>query len=161
MPDIEGPLLYFMEEVRIKEIKDFDIAVVKAVNQLLTQLVTESIVFTDQALREMLSSPSSQLFLVYVEGEVAGMLTLGKYISPTGIKYWVEDVVVDDHYRGRSLGRKLIDFAIDYVKKQGKSTLMLTSRPVRVAANRLYQSAGFQLKQTNVYKMEFDDEAVK
>lgn len=150
-----------MEEVKIKEIKDFDATVVKAVNQLLTQLVTESIVFTDQALREMLASPSSQLFFIYVEDEVAGMLTLGKYISPTGIKYWVEDVVVDSHYRGRSLGRELIDFAIDYVKKQGKSTLMLTSRPVRVAANHLYQSVGFQSKQTNVYKMEFDDEAVE
>ena len=130
---------------------------VEAISRLLDQLVSAPIAFTEQNLRDMLASASSHLFLVYVEDEVAGMLTLGTYVSPTGVKYWVEDVVVDHKFRGRSLGRRLIDYAIDYVVQRGKSTLMLTSKPARVAANRLYQSAGFQTKQTNVYKMDFEE----
>ena len=124
---------------------------------MVNQLVSHPIVFTEETLKDILSSATSHLFIIYVEGQAAGMLTLGHYVSPTGVKYWVEDVVVDQMYRGRALGRRLIDFAIDYVKRQGRATLMLTSKPARVAANKLYQSAGFQAKQTNVYKMDFDD----
>ena len=150
---------FFMEQIQIKEIVDFDVKIVEAINHLLNQLVSKPMAFTDSALKQILSSDASQLFLIYVADQIAGMLTLGHYVSPTGVKYWVEDVVVDHSFRGRALGRRLIDFAIDYVKKQGEGTLMLTSRPSRVAANHLYQSAGFQSKQTNVYIMEFKDEA--
>lgn len=148
-----------MEQIVIKEIAAFEAGIVEAVNRLLNQLVSTPMVFTEQAFRDLIASSSSHLFLVYVEGEVAGMLTLGTYVSPTGVKYWVEDVVVDEAFRGRSLGRKLIDHAIEYVAQRGNSTLMLTSKPARVAANRLYQSAGFQPKQTNVYKMDFAEES--
>ena len=81
------------------------------------------------------------------------MLTVGVYLSPTGSKAWIEDVVVDDMFRGRGLGRKLVTHAIDYCKSQNINTLMLTSNPKRVAANALYQSLGFERKETNVYKM--------
>lgn len=149
-----------MEQIQIREIVSFDERVVEAVDRLLDQLVSTPMTFTAEALKEMLASAASQLFLVYVDEQEAGMLTLGHYVSPTGVKYWVEDVVVDQNFRGRALGRRLIDYAIEYVGQQGKSTLMLTSKPARVAANHLYQSAGFQSKQTNVYKMEFDGEVV-
>lgn len=148
-----------MEQIVIKEIAAFEAGIVEAVNRLINQLVSTPMVFTEQAFRDLIASSSSHLFLVYVEGEVAGMLTLGTYVSPTGVKYWVEDVVVDEAFRGRSLGRKLIDHAIGYVAKRGNATLMLTSKPARVAANHLYQSAGFQSKQTNVYKMDFAEES--
>lgn len=149
-----------MERINIKEITKFDSRVVGAVDHLLAQLVSTPMRFTDEALKKILASSSSHLFLMMVDDKVAGMLTLGNYVSPTGAKYWIEDVVVDQNFRGKSLGRRLIDFAIDYVKKRGEATLMLTSKPVRVAANKLYQSAGFTSKQTNVYKMEFDDEVL-
>ena len=80
------------------------------------------------------------------------------YLTPTGIKHWIEDVVVDDQFRGRSLGRKLIEHAIKELSTAGKSSLMLTSNPTRVAANQLYQSVGFEQKETNVYKMTFADD---
>ena len=150
-----------MEQIEIKEIVSFDVSVVEAVDRLLNQLVSTSMTFTDEDLKGMLASASSQLFLVYVDGQAAGMLTLGHYACPTGVKYWVEDVVVDQAFRGRTLGRKLVDFAIHYVSHQGKSTLMLTSKPARVAANHLYQKAGFQSKQTNVYKMDMDGEPIE
>ena len=146
-----------MEQIEIKEIVEFDKELVGLINLLLDQLVSTPMVFTEQDLRDMLESDSSHLFCVFVDHAIAGMLTLGRYVSPTGVKYWVEDVVVDQGYRGRSLGRKLIDYAIDYVKGKGKATLMLTSKPARVAANHLYQSAGFMSKQTNVYKMELEN----
>ena len=164
MPFISGCIsemkgCFIMEQTYIKEITAFDSKIVSEVNRLLEQLVSTPMTFTEEAMRAMLDSSSSHLFILFDDGKVAGMLTLGTYMSPTGAKYWVEDVVVDQAFRGRAFGRKLIDYAIAYVSRQGKSTLMLTSKSARVAANHLYQSAGFQAKQTNVYKMDFIDEA--
>ena len=41
-----------------------------------------------------------------------------------------------------------------YARTHGGGTIMLTSRPQRVAANQLYQSLGMQLKPTNVYQTQ-------
>ena len=49
-------------------------------------------------------------------------------------------------------GRALIDTAVEYATELGCKTVDLTSRPSRKAANRLYQSCGFQLRETNVYR---------
>lgn len=150
-----------MENVRIVEIKEFDPAYVQVVNQLLDQLTASPVRFTEADLREIIASPGSHLLLLCCGEEMAGMLSLGSYKTPTGRKYWIEDVVVDQNYRGKSLGRALIAYAIRYVERQGDACLMLTSNPARLAANELYTSAGFARKQTNVYKMVFPEKAAK
>lgn len=125
----------------------------QAVVRLLGQLTTRSISFSEADYRALIASSNNPLFLLEDDGGVIGMLTVGVYLSPTGSKAWIEDVVVDDLFRGRGLGRKLVAHAIDYCKSQNINTLMLTSNPKRVAANALYQSLGFERKETNVYKM--------
>ncbi len=84
---------------------------------------------------------------------MAGMLTVGIYVSPTGSKAWIEDVVIDEALRGYGLGRVLVEHAIDFCKREGIDTVYLTSNPKRIAANGLYQSVGFERKETNMYKM--------
>ncbi len=150
-----------MELIQIRELTTYNAQMVQTVDRLLDQLVLPHETFTEEALRNLVSSPACHLFFLYVGDVVAGMMTLGSYSSPVGTKYWVEDVVVDCKYRGRSYGRRLVDYAIDYIRKQGKAMLMLTSRPSRVEANRLYQSVGFQPKQTNVYIMEFSGDGLE
>jgi ribosomal protein S18 acetylase RimI-like enzyme len=73
---------------------------------------------------------------------------------------WIEDVVVDKSMRGYSIGRKLVEHAIGFAKSLGSGTLMLTSRSTRVAANALYQSCGFLIKETNLYRMPLDGDTV-
>ena len=86
------------------------------------------------------------------------MATFCTYLCPTGRKAWIEDVVVDSAFRGKGLGKHLVNNIIDVVNKQGNTTLMLTSRPSRIEANHLYQSLGFEKRQTNVYKMAFEQD---
>jgi ribosomal protein S18 acetylase RimI-like enzyme len=80
------------------------------------------------------------------------MLTIGTYPTPSGAKVWIEDVVVDETQRGKGIGKKLMLFAINYSKALGAESVALTSRPFRLAANRLYQKIGFIQYETNVYK---------
>ena len=126
----------------------------EAVCRLLGQLTTRKIGFTDDAYRRLIASPNSRLFLLQHGDEVAGMLTLGMYLSPTGSKAWIEDVVVDEACRGCGLGRVLVAHAMGYCEAEGIDTVYLTANPRRVAANALYQSMSFERKETNMYKLE-------
>ena len=144
-----------MERTKIFEVKEFDPAYVGIINELLSQLTSSPVPFTDTDLQTMIVSGSSHLFLISYEDEIAGMLTVGSYKTPTGQKHWIEDVVVDQRFRGKALGYKLVEHAIRYVESLGNSILMLTSSPARVAANQLYRSVCFEPKETNVYKMTF------
>lgn len=142
--------------VRIFELHDASEMYVTAVNSLLAQLTTNSVSFGMDELEAIVASPASHLFILEYDGTVAGMLTLGEYLAPTGRKMWIEDVVVDNSVRGRSFGRALVEHAMDFAASIGGGTLMLTSRPSRIAANNLYRSCGFNSKETNVYKAVID-----
>ena len=142
-----------MKNVRIFKLEESSASYVVAINALLKQLSSSPVLFTDETLQAIISSEASHLFILECEGKPVGMLTIGEYLAPTGRKMWVEDVVVDEAFRGRSFGTMLIEHAIDFASSLGCGTLMLTSRPTRVAANALYRSSGFSLKETNMYKM--------
>ena len=145
-------------DIKIFEATTAENVYVDAINRLLVQLSSSPVLFTHGKLEDIVASSSSHLFFAEQAGEIVGMLTIGEYLAPTGRKVWIEDVVVDEAMRGRSLGRRLVEHAITYSKTTGGGTLMLTSRPSRIAANRLYRSCGFEPKETNMYRMPLDAE---
>ena len=145
-----------MANYTIEHITQFNPEHVAPIADMLAQLTGRDCPFGKDELRTLIENPASQLFLLHADSEIVGMLTLGRYTSPTGVKVWVGDVVVKSDYRGEGLGRRLVDHAIEYCKANyAPCTLMLTSNPARVAANELYRTSGFEPKQTNVYKMNF------
>ena len=133
-----------------------DAQTAEALRLLIEQLTGRDSTFGEEELRQTLQDNASRLFVMRHEGIIIGMLTLCIYHCPTARKVWVEDVVVDNAYRGQGLGKELMAYAIDYVEKNlAPCSLMLTSRPTRVAANALYRKIGFEPRGTNFYKMEF------
>lgn len=139
--------------MKIIEIADLQPRLAESINRLLLQLTDSNLDFSEDILRLIIQSPNSHLF-VATEGDViVGMLTVGTYISPTGKKAWIEDVVVDEPYRQKGIAKQMVSYAIDWTRKQGIPQLMLTSNPRRVAANQLYTQMSFQRKETNVYRM--------
>ena len=85
---------------------------------------------------------------------IVGALTLVLFRIPTGVRAWIEDVVVDSEARGLGVGRALNEAALDRARDAGATTVDLTSRPSREAANRLYQRIGFVQRSTNVYRFD-------
>ena len=140
----------------IVEVKDFIPAYTDAVQKLLEQLTNRPVKLTGTTLRKIKSQENTHLFFLLADQEIAGMLTVGIYHSPTGGKAWIEDVVVDEKYRGQGLSKQLVTHAVRFVKEQGIPLIMLTSNPTRIAANKLYQKLGFEQKQTNVYRMNLE-----
>lgn len=144
-----------MGDCTISLLTSSDATTVKALRMLIKQLTGRDSSFGEEELRQTLQDNASRLFVMRREDAIIGMLTLCIYHCPTARKVWVEDVVVDSAYRGQGLGKELVAFAIDYVEKNlAPCSLMLTSRPSRIAANKLYRKAGFEQRQTNVYKID-------
>lgn len=127
-----------------------------AVVRLLPQLSPSSPAPTVAELAQIVDSSACDLLVARVEGEIVGMLTLVTFRIPTGVRAWVEDVVVDEGARGHGAGEALNRFALDLARRRGAKTVDLTSRRSREAANRLYQRLGFQPRDTNVYRLTLD-----
>lgn len=106
-----------------------------------------------EGVREVLASTNAILMTVQDEGKIIGMATL--YVMPTTEKRvgHVDDVVVSSEYRGQGLGEKLMRALIDAARERGVSSLHLTSRPARVAAQKLYEKVGFKKRETDVFKL--------
>ena len=139
--------------MKICEVKRFSKRIFEAVLRLLPQLDPDSGMISEEKLKSILKSKNTHFFIAETENrEIAGMLTVAVYVIPTGTKFWIEDVVVDDSQRGKGIGKELMIFAIDFAKSTGAKSVELTSRPSRVSANRLYQQMGFVLRETNVYR---------
>lgn len=125
---------------------------VAAMASLIPQLSKSNPPPTKSELAQLISSEASTMFVARVEGRIVGSLTLAMFRIPTGIRAWIEDVVVDDSARGHGVGEALNRAALDHAKANGAITVELTSRPSREAANRLYQRMGFVARETNVYR---------
>jgi ribosomal protein S18 acetylase RimI-like enzyme len=140
------------EPVEISIATEVTEQLVQAFGLLIPQLSSSSPPPTAAELHAIVSSPDSLLFVASLRGEIIGTLTLGFYRIPTGLKAWIEDVVVDDAGRGFGVGAMLNEAAIATARERGAKHVNLTSRPSREAANRLYQRLGFELYPTNMYR---------
>lgn len=129
---------------------------VDAFARLVPQLSTSSPSPGKEELAELVGAPGTSV-LVARDGEsIVGTLTLVVFRIPTGLRAWIEDVVVDAEARGRGVGEALTRKAVELANEAGARTVDLTSRPSREAANRLYRRLGFEPRETNVYRYDAD-----
>jgi len=126
---------------------------VEAFDRLIPQLSRSSPPPGEAGLQAIIDSNACHLLSARdQDGRVLGSMTLVVFPIPTGVRGWIEDVVVDASARGMGVGARLNLAAIDLAVRLGAKTIDLTSRPSREAANRLYQRLGFIERETNVYR---------
>lgn len=127
-------------------------AVYEALQRLIPQLSSSSPPPSRDVVAEIVGHPDSAFFVAELDGQIVGTLTLATYRIPTGLKAWIEDVVVDESASRRGIGEALNRAALDEARRRGAKDVSLTSRASREAANRLYQRIGFEPRQTNLYR---------
>lgn len=143
--------------MEILELHDYTQAQFEDLKQLMSEL-SDRVNLTQTDLMLVLKDSNCHLYVVLEsEGRIIGCATLCVFHSPTGTKASVEDVVVSSAYRGQHLGKQLMEYVLEQSKTYAPIELHLTSNPKRVAANHLYQSLGFQKKETNCYQMSIVD----
>ena len=95
-----------------------------------------------------LDDPNIVVLVAEREGEVLGYTYAGvegpDYMSlrgPAGVLY---DIVVDPSYRRQGVGRILVDATLDALKTRGAPRVVLSTAERNVAAQRLFDRAGFR-----------------
>jgi ribosomal protein S18 acetylase RimI-like enzyme len=127
-----------------------------AVDRLVPQLSRSSPPPSRAVLERIVTDDATTLFVARNNAGIVGMLTLATFQIPTGVRAWIEDVVVDADARGSGVAAALVQAALERSAELGARTVDLTSRPDRAAANRLYLRMGFETRQTNVYRRTLD-----
>jgi ribosomal protein S18 acetylase RimI-like enzyme len=140
-------------DLTVEEVSRVDDGLVAALAGLVPQLSRSAPAPGAAELDAIVRSPATALLVARDrEGRVVGSLTLAVFRIPTGVRAWIEDVVVDGAARGRGVGAALVMAALERAEAAGARTVDLTSRPDREAANRLYVRMGFAPRSTNVYR---------
>lgn len=134
----------------ITELEHYDQLQFADLKQLMSEL-TDKVALTQMSLMSVLKDWNSHLYVMQDGEHIIGCATLCIFQSPTGTKASIEDVVVSSAYRGQHLGKQLVEHVLKEARRFAPIELHLTSNPNRIAANYLYQSLGFQKKETNCY----------
>lgn len=144
--------------VTVEQVDVADPELVAAMVNLVPQLSRTAPSPSAYHLEDIVTSPATTLFIARDSRRaIIGSLTLAVFRVPTGVRAWIEDVVVDESGRGAGTGSALVHAALELAKEAGARTVDLTSRPDREAANRLYQRLGFERRETNVYRYTLED----
>jgi ribosomal protein S18 acetylase RimI-like enzyme len=139
--------------VEIEVVRDVTDEVVQAFGRLLPQLSRSAKPLDAEALQALVAWPGNHLLVARADGTIVGTLTLVMLLIPTGLRAWIEDVVVAETARGRGVGAALTQEAVRLARADGARTVDLTSRPSRHAANRLYERLGFRVRDSKVYRL--------
>jgi ribosomal protein S18 acetylase RimI-like enzyme len=144
-------------DVEIELLQKVTGEVVEAFGRLLPQLSRSARPLDVDALTVIASAEANSVLIARVGGEIVGTLTLVIFPIPTGVRAWIEDVVVDEAARGKEFGGKRVGEAltveaIRIAREAGAKTLDLTTRPSRVAAGKLYERLGFEQRDSRVYR---------
>lgn len=129
----------------LKEHVTFDLERIK---ELLRQLDSSATMNEQYLYKAVLDGFVSK---VYDEGKLIGMGWIFPRQTALRKQAVVEDMIVDNTYRGKGYGEKILLELLDWARKEGMDTIELTTNPARVAANALYQKVGFQIHPTNHY----------
>jgi ribosomal protein S18 acetylase RimI-like enzyme len=143
--------------VQVAVLREVTSEVVEAFGRLLPQLSSSPPELEAAGLQAVASFPANTVLIARSAGRIIGTLTLVTFPIPTGVRAWVEDVVVDESARGQGAGGTLIAEALRLAGEAGAKTVDLTSRPSREAAGRLYERQGFELRSTRLYRYSLAD----
>lgn len=143
--------------VKVEVVNEVTDEVVDAFARLIPHLSSSNPPPTRDALEEVVGDSGNVVFVARdVAGAIVGTLTLATFRIPTALRAWIEDVVADPAAAGQGVGRALSQAALDEAARRGAKTVELTSRPSREAANHIYRSLGFVLRDTNVYRFSLE-----
>ena len=142
--------------ISVEVLGDVTDEVVEAFGRLLPQLSRSAAPLDAAALQTLADAPAVTVLLARSDGKITGALTLVTFPIPTGVRAWIEDVVVDESARGQGLGTVLTQEAVRLAQEAGARTVDLTTRPSREAAGRLYEREGFVQRETRVYRYSFE-----
>lgn len=143
-------------DIIIERVTDFSSEIADAVRNLVKQLVSDYNPFTDAEFKEMIEPKQNFLFIAREasSNKIAGVVMISIYRIPDSKKVYLDDIIVDEHFRGRKIATFLFEKVISTARENNAEYIMLTSSSKRVAGNKLYEKLGFKKRETNVFRLD-------
>ena len=141
-------------EVQVDVLAEVDERDAIAISKLVPQVSSQVGSVPAERITRIATDPRSCIVVARTAGEIVGIATLLTLVTLVGQFGYVEEVAVNTSVRGRGVGRALITGLLAAAREREHDFVELTSRPAREAANALYRSVGFRLRETNVYRYD-------
>ena len=140
--------------MNIERVTEINEKILSAFQYFIPELTNEkNRIPTKEDLEVVVSSPNNYLLVAKENDDIIGTLTLVFYWVPSGVKTWIEDVIVSDKARGKGVATALMWHALGLAREKGAEKVDLSSRPWREAANSLYLKMGFEKRDTNMFRL--------
>jgi GNAT superfamily N-acetyltransferase len=140
-------------EIKYEVLAESSEKVVGELNSLLSQLSKTGRQVTEDDLTGLIGT-MTELLVAKDNDRIVGSVTVA-YVPQMGrVKAWIDDLVVDQSYRGQGIARNLMEMSIDQAKKHKCQNLNLTSGDDRSAAHGFYESMGFRKRETRVFRLD-------
>ena len=139
--------------MRIEAATDATQELLDALTSLLPQLNPKLKPLTMERLSAVISDPATTLLVVRDDGRIVGAAAVLVYATPAFVKARIEDVVVDEPSRGKGVGEALVRRCLEVARQRGAEIVELQSARWREVANRLYPRLGFELRESNLYRL--------
>lgn len=150
----------YIETVATHHVQDLSEADIRDIGLLLSQLSSTAQPVDRGTLSHTLEH-SLLVLLRLVDGahtEIVAMGLLSPLHGLSALRMHIDDVCVGARYRGKGYGKLVVETLLTHARKTSARSADLTSNPTRVSANVLYQSLGFEARETNAYRFEFPPE---
>ncbi len=134
--------------IRLKSLGKFQAA---DITSLLKQLNPRLKKFTRADFNR--SAAENTVYAAICGRRIVGMATIHFYRTFSYKSGVINDVVVDEKYRGQGIGKRLTKALVKEAKKEKADHIDLTSKPERVVANAMYEKLGFKKRKTNYYRL--------
>jgi len=139
--------------MRIEAATDATQELLDALTSLLPQLNPKLKPLTMERLSTVIGDPATTLLVVRDDGRIVGVAAVLVYATPAFVKARIEDVVVDEPSRGKGVGEALVRRCLEVARQRGAEIVELQSARWREVANRLYPRLGFELRESNLYRL--------
>lgn len=104
-------------------------------------------------LEELKANPKAFVLLLFYQGQIVGFSTLFELFSTFKVKpyLYIHDFVVYGNYRGKGLGRSLMDGVVVLAKQRRCCKITLEVRSDNHPARKLYENCGFMPCDPDMY----------
>jgi len=133
-----------MAEVVIERLREATPEAAEQLNGLMDQL-TKNAQQLDKTRLERILGANGALYVAKADGVIVGTVYRVDMHHPVRSKSWIEDLVVDENYRGQGIARKLMETAIAEAPPEMVS-VSLNSNISRVDSHKLYAKLGFEVR---------------
>ena len=141
--------------MRIEEITEATAEIHLALGRLLPQLNPNLGVPKIERLQALMADPAVTLLVARDGDQIVGTATVIVYTTPFWIKARLDEVVVDSSARGKGVGEAIVRACLEVGRRKGAQVAELQSGrgPVRAAAHRLYKRIGFEVRDSDIFRI--------